>query len=174
MLMEAFKVRTGIPALMRSRAMWTCAFFVLFCVPFLAFFLVEWNQADGTLKNLYGLAASLPACGLVVAVASMCVVWGRRRKAVLVVDQQINIPKSGVSFALQELETVQIWSDQHAHSHVALLPGHIEERITTADVAALAPYIVTFPPGSDPQPYELAEILLSRKPDIKLDRLGRI
>ena len=36
------------------------------------------------------------------------------------------------------------------------------------------PYIVNFPSGAQPQPFELAEILLSEKPELNLDRLGRL
>ncbi|ALC06476.1 hypothetical protein CDES_10500 [Corynebacterium deserti GIMN1.010] len=172
--MKAVKVRTGVAALMRSKAMWTCVLFVLVCLPFLLFFLVEWNDSEGTMRTLYGIAAALPGLGLVAAVASMCVVWWRRRQAVLVIDDHVKIPRTGVSFALSDLDTVQLWSDAGARSHVALLPRHVGERVNTSGVASIEPYMVTFPSGADPQPFELAEMLVERKPDIAVERLGRL
>lgn len=174
MVMNAVKVRTGVPALMRSKAMFTCILFVLMCAPFLLFFLIALQSAEGTLRTLYLVAATLPGCGIVVAIASMCVVWGRRRQAVLIVDEQVRIPRSGVSFAFEDLDTVQLWSDQKSGSHVALLPRHIEERVDVSGVSSIRPYVVTFPHGAAPQPYELAEILLSKNPELNLDRLGRL
>lgn len=154
--------------------MMTCILFVLICVPFLLLFLLAMQDAEDTMRTLYTLAATLPGCGIVAAVLAMCVVWGRRRKAVLIIGDQVQIPRSGVSFSFAELDTVQLWSDQKSRSHVALLPSHIEERVETTGVLSIRPYAVTFPRGATPQPFELAEILLSQKPELKLDRLGRL
>lgn len=174
MVMNAVKVRTGVPALMRSKAMFTCILFVLMCAPFLLFFLIALQSAEGTMHTLYLVAATLPGCGIVAAIGSMCVVWGRRRQAVLIVDDQVRIPGSGISFAIEELDTVQLWSDLKSGSYMALLPHHIKERVNVTGVHSVQPYIVNFPSGAQPQPFELAEILLSEKPELNLDRLGRL
>ncbi|WP_081099584.1 hypothetical protein [Corynebacterium glutamicum] len=172
--MNAVKVRTGVPALVRSKEMVTCILFVLMCTPFLLFFLNALQDAEGTMHTLYSLAVMLPGCGIVAAIASMCVVWGRRRKAVLIVDEHVRIPRSGVSFAFEDLNTVQLWSDQKSGSFAALLPNHIEERANVTGVHSVQPYIVNFPRGAAPQPFELAEILLTKNPELNLDRLGRL
>lgn len=172
--MEAVKVRTGTRALVASKAMMTCVLFVLICAPFLGYFLVECFAQQGTMRTLLAIAAAAPGCGIIAALGSMLVVWSRRRKAVLVVGDTVSIPHSGVSFPTADLTTVQVWSDRSPRSYVAMLPGHVQERANTTGVASIAPYVVAFPQGSDPQPFEFAEMILQRKSDITVDRLGAL
>ncbi len=154
--------------------MMTCVLFVLFCAPFLLYFLMELQDSEGTMQTLFAIAAAAPGCGIAAAVVSMLVVWSRRRQAVLVVDETVTIPRTGVSFPTSELTTVQLWSDRTPRSYVAMLPGHINERAETTGVQSIQPYVVAFPSGADPQPFELAELLVQRKSDITVDRLGAI
>lgn len=172
--MEAVKVRTGTRALVTSKAMMTCVLFVFICAPFLLYFLVAWAEADGTMRTLFVIAAAAPACGIAAALGSMVVVWSRRRKAVLVVGETVLIPRTGISFPTADLATVQLWSDRSPRSYVAMLPGHVRERADTTGVQSIQPYVVAFPEGADPQPFEFAEILLQRKGDITVDRLGAL
>ncbi len=152
----------------------TCVLFVLICAPFLFYFIVEWNDAEGTWRTLFAIAGAAPACGIVAALGSMFVVWSRRRKAVLVVGESVMIPRTGISFPTADLATVQLWSDRSPRSYVAMLPAHVRERADTTGVHSIQPYVVAFPEGSDPQPFEFAELLLQRKGDIIVDRLGAL
>ncbi|WP_293952680.1 hypothetical protein [uncultured Corynebacterium sp.] len=172
--MEAVKVRTGTRALVTSKAMMTCVLFVLICAPFLFYFTIEWMEAQGPMRTLFAIAAAAPACGMAAALGSMLVVWSRRRKAVLVVGDTVMIPRTGISFPTADLTTVQVWSDRSPRSYVALLPGHVRERANTTGVQSIQPYVVAFPRGADPQPFEFAEMLLQRKSDITVDRLGAL
>lgn len=172
--MKAVKVRTGIPALMTSKAMMICVLFVLVCLPFLFYFIVAWDEATGTWRTLYAIAAAAPACGVLAAVLSMITVWVRRRKAVLVVDDSINIVHSGVHFPVSDLTRVQLWSDHARHSFMAFLPSHISERVESDGVSSIKPYVVTFPEGAAPQPFELVEHLLETHHTLEVDRLGRL
>lgn len=174
MLMKAVKVRTGTKALVTSKAMMTCVLFVLICVSFLLYFFIAWTDATGTMRTLVGIAAAAPACGLIAALGSMLVVWLRRRKAVLVVGETVIIPRTGISFPVADLATVQLWSDRSPRSYVALLPAHVRERANTTGVRSIQPYVVEFPKGAQPQPFEFADILLERKGDITVDRLGAL
>ncbi|MFP7364320.1 hypothetical protein SFC07_00835 [Corynebacterium callunae] len=171
--MSAVKVRTGIPALVTSKAMMICVVFVLICLPFLIYFMVAWNDATGTWRTLYAIAAAAPGCGVLAALLSMCAVWLRRRKAVLVVDDFINIVHTGVHFPVSELARVQLWSDIRG-SYAAFLPAHIGERVERDGVASIKPYVVAFPEGADPQPFEVVEFLLEDHPALEVDRLGRL
>lgn len=172
--MKAVKVRTGTRALLTSRAMMTCVLFVLMCLPFLLYFLNGWNEGTGTMRTLFGIAAVAPACGLVAALGSMLVVWWRRRKAVLVVGDQVHILRTGVSFPIAELATVQLWSDRTPRSYVALLPAHVTERAETTGVRSIQPYVVALPRGVEPPPYELADLLMERNSGITVTRLGAL
>lgn len=172
--MKAVKVRTGTKELVTSKAMMTCVLFVLICVPFLLYFLTGWNDATGTMRTLFGIATAAPACCLMAALGSMLVVWLRRRKAVLVVGETVTIPRTGISFPVADLATVQLWSDRSPRSYVALLPAHVRERADTTGVRSIQPYVVEFPKGAQPQPFEFADILLERKSDITVDRLGAL
>lgn len=172
--MEAVKVRTGTRALVTSKAMMTCVLFVLICAPFLVYFLTEWMDARGHMRTLFAVAATAPACGVIATLGSMLVVWLRRRKAVLVIGDTVMIPGTGVSFPTTDLATVQVWSDRSPRSYVAMLPAHVQERANTTGVQSIQPYVVAFPQGADPQPFELAEMLLQRKSDITVDRLGAL
>ncbi|WP_080793833.1 hypothetical protein [Corynebacterium pacaense] len=168
----SIRVRTSRRELLHSRAMKTCLLFVMVCVPFLLFFLFSMEDSEGTWRTLYGVAAAAPGFGTAVAVVSMAVVWWRRRQAVLIIDGQVRIPGSGVEFPLSELRTVQLWSGPGPTSSVALLPAHVTERAQRDGVRPIAPYVVSFPKGSTPRPFELVELLLELHPDLGVERLG--
>lgn len=172
--MKAVKVRTGTRALLTSRAMMICVLFVLMCLPFLLYFLNGWSEGTGTMRTLFAIATIAPACGLIAALGSMLVVWLRRRKAVLVVGDQVHIPRTGVSFPIAELAAVQLWSDRTPRSYVALLPAHVTERAETTGVRSIQPYVVRFPEGAEPPPYELADLLMERNSGITVTRLGAL
>lgn len=166
------KVRMGKRTLLKSTAMRTCVIFVIICAPLLLFFLSSMEDSDGTLFILYGIAAAAPGFGIIAAVLSVAVVWWRRRQAVLIVDEQVHIPSTGIEFPLSDLHTVQLWSDRTARSWVALLPSHVMQRADTDGVRAVAPYVVGFPRGSTPRPFECVELLLQRHPELIVERLG--
>lgn len=170
--MTAVKVRTGTRALLRSRAMMLCVLFVLICTPFLLYFLTEWRAAEGPMRTLYAVAAAAPGCAVAAALLSMALLWWRRRQAVLIIDEQVRVPRSGVAFPVSELGTVQLWSDRSPRAYAALLPRHVRQRAQHEGVASIRPYVVEFPQGSDPQPFELAEIIAQRHPGVRIEKLG--
>ena len=80
--------------------------------------------------------------------------------------------RSGVAFPVSELGTVQLWSDRSPRAYAALLPRHVRQRAQHEGVASIRPYVVAFPEGSDPQPFELAEIITQRHPGVRIEKLG--
>ncbi|MGD7002889.1 hypothetical protein [Corynebacterium halotolerans] len=168
-------VRRRAPALARSRAVLICIIFVLVLTPILVGLLAE--QADQTAEtwsHAYAVAAAAPALGIVLAVLSLVIVLWRKSRPVLVVDDQVRIRHSGVSFPVAELDTVQLWS--RGESYVTLLPEHVPQRVGTNPTTrkAVSAYTVGLPHDVTPRPFELAELLQNRKPEVQVDKLGSL
>ncbi len=170
--MNAITLRSSPTYLATSRAVIICAVFVGGLLPILAGLVVSASrQTDEVWIMAYRIAATAPAAGVLIALASVVVVLWRRSRPVLTIDERVTIPRTGVSFPLDELDTVQLWSRDR--TYVTLLPGHVTERVP-ADRRAVAPYTVAFPAGATPRPFELVTLIRDRKPGINVDKIGSL
>lgn len=129
-------------------------------------------QATGTFATLYGIASLLPLLGVVVAWWAWWQWASRVREPAVLIDALVRIPRTGVRFALPELGCVQLFN-RSGTSYAALLPRHEKGRVP-ADIHSVDPYIVRFPAGARPQPFELGQELARRVPGLNVDKLGNI
>ncbi|AGF73111.1 hypothetical protein [Corynebacterium halotolerans] len=170
--MNAITLRPSAAHLATSRAVIVCAVFVVGLLPVLAGLLFSASrQTDELWARLYAVAALAPATGVVIALISVVVVLWRRSRPVLRIDGCVTIPHTGVSFPLEELHTVQLWS--RGRTFVTLLPGHVDERVPH-DRKAVAAYTVAFPAGATPRPFELISLIKEVKPGVKVDKIGSL
>lgn len=165
-------MRRRAAALARSRAVTTCALFVLVLAPMAYWLLRERaEQTSETWRNAYALAAAAPALGIAAAVLSLMTVLWRRSRPILRIDDQVRIRHSGVSFPLGELDTVQLWSREA--TYITLLPEHVGERVQD-NARAVAPYSVKLPDDVTPRPFELAELIQQHRAGVRVDKIGSL
>lgn len=167
---SSITVRRRTAALARSRAVASCLIFVVLLSPILYGLLAERSrQRTETWQNAYAVAALAPALGIIAAVISLMVVLYRRSRPILQIDDQVRIRHSGISFPLEELSTVQLWSK--GGTYVTLLPAHVQDRVQHSR-KAVAPYSVRLPDDVTPRPFELAELIKDRRNEVHIDKLG--
>lgn len=170
--MTTITVRRRATALATSRAVIICVLFVVVLSPILIGLLLERAaQRSDAWVTAYSIAAAAPALGILAAIISLIVVLVRRSRPVLRIGEQVSIPHSGVVFPLTQLHTVQLWSRQK--THIALLPDHVPERVTT-DPQAVAAYSVALPRDATPRPFELVELIKNVRPEVRVDKLGTL
>ncbi|QGU07951.1 hypothetical protein COCCU_10160 [Corynebacterium occultum] len=163
-------VRRRAAALARSRAVAVCIIFVVLLLPILYGLLTERSrQSSGTWQNAYAIAALAPALGITAAVLSLAVVLYRRSRPILEIGEVVKIPHSGVSFPLEELDTVQLWS--RGATYITLLPDHVPERVPHF-LKQVASYSVRLPDDVTPRPFELTELIKARRGEVQIDKLG--
>ncbi len=185
--MSNLRVRTSFASIAKSRAAITFLVFVVVMAPLCIGFLRVYATArNSTLRALYGLSASLPALGILLAVCCLAVVILRRRKVVLEVGPELHITRSGVRLSPQQLTCVQTWSRRTAalesSTYLALIPGHIAARMSSRldmDTRSGAPkeleaYIADFPPGANPNVFEVVEWIQEENPNVKVEKLGHL
>lgn len=170
--MNAITLRSSPSHLATSRAVIFCAVFIAGLLPVLAGLIISASRQTEELWVLaYRIAAVAPAAGVLIALLSVITVLWRRSRPVLRIDDRVTIPRTGVSFPLEELDTVQLWSRDR--TYVTLLPGHVAERVP-ADRKAVAAYTVAFPSGATPRPIELVGLIREMKPGINVDKIGSL
>lgn len=149
--------------------------FVLVMTPiFLGLYFSARSHSDSTLTWLYLLASAAPAAGMLIALLMLVITLWRRTRPVLLIDAaQVTIVRTGVSFPLDELAHVQLYSRPREGTFLVLLPQHVGERVQH-DPTAVAPYTVRFPDKASPRPFELVDILRARVPGLNVDKLGSI
>lgn len=164
LLIMTVTVRTAASSLAHSRATKTAIVFVAFML-FMSVVLLAGRPAEaGVLRTLFGVAALLPALGIVASIVSLAVVYRKRRQPVLIIDTHVRIPHSGVRFPLADLAELHIFRNG-ARSYAELIPQHLVG--TTED---RSPYTIEFPAFPEPQPFELAEILTARVPGLLVSK----
>ncbi|MGP6172677.1 hypothetical protein [Corynebacterium sp. A21] len=169
---NSITVRRRAGALARSRAVPSCIIFVVLLSPILYGLLSERSrQSTEFWQNAYALAALAPALGIIAAVISLVVVLYRRSRPILQIDEQVRIRHSGVSFPMDELGTVQLWSK--GGTYVTLLPVYVQERVQQSR-KAVAPYSVRLPDDVTPRPFELAELIKAHRNEVHIDKLGAL
>lgn len=173
--MTTITVRRSVTALARSRAVVVCAIFVAVLTPILIGLLLEREtQANDAWVTAYSVAAIAPALGIVLAIVSLIVVLYRRSRPVLRIGEEVYLPRSGVIFPVSQLATVQLWSS--GDSFITLLPDHVPERVGSDPTSRVpvAAYTVRLPQGVTPQPFELAELIQAKRPEVQVDKLGSV
>lgn len=176
--MEPIRVTSDFGALLRSPAARALGLLILVLAP-LTWFLYRSLQVteNETLRTLYGLGVAAPAGGIVVAVFSFLGYLIRRRRTVLKVGEQVTLPRTGVDFALQDLDALQLFS-KGGSSYLALIPAHVSERLTSASARSgdhkLGGYIVEFPERPNLQTYEVADRIHQWRPAVTIEKIGSV
>lgn len=116
------------------------------------------------------LAALAPAAGLLLAVVSFVPRVWRCSRPVLLIDDHVTLPATGIRFPLENLDHLQVYS-RGGTPRLVLLPAHVDERVPSR---AVDPYTVTFPAGANYQPYELVDLVRGRAGEVGVDKLGAI
>lgn len=172
--METINLRSAAAYLARSKAVIVCAVFILVLAPILVGLVVSARaQNEPTLETLYRVATFAPAGGMIVALIMLIVVLWRRSRPALRIDTHVYIPRSGVRFLLTELNHLQLYSRPEQGTFLALLPAHVTAGVTE-DPLAVADYIVRFPKGANPRPFELVDLIQARAPHVGVDKLGTL
>ncbi|QGU01576.1 hypothetical protein CKALI_03465 [Corynebacterium kalinowskii] len=176
--MEPIRVTSDFGALLRSPAARALGLLILVLAP-LTWFLYRSLEATSneTLRLLYGLGVAAPAGGIVVAVFSFLGYLIRKRRTVLKVGEQVTLPRTGVDFALRDLDCLQVFTKDGA-SYLALFPAHVPERLTAATARSgnhkLDGYIVEFPQWPNLQTYEVADRILQVFPSVTVEKIGSV
>ncbi|AJE33775.1 MAG: hypothetical protein GX859_04195 [Corynebacterium humireducens] len=167
-IMDIITLRSAPRHLATSRAVGVFVAFVVLLVPVL---LVLLNSArTSPWPELHLIAATAPAVGLLLALVMLVIRLRRRSRPVLLVDDHVTLPATGVRFPLERLDHLQLYT-RHGVPRLVLLPGHVPERMPSR---AVAPYTVTFPEGANYLPYELVDLLRGRAGDVGVDKLGTV
>ncbi|MDO5076070.1 hypothetical protein [Corynebacterium sp.] len=185
--MNTLRVRTSYATIARSRAVVTFALFMVCLTPMTIGFLgARAAAANHTLRVLFGISASVPAVGILVAAASLVVVVWRRRKVVLELGHHLHITRTGVRLEMSQISRVQTWTRDFGkggvYSYLALVPAHIDARMGNRpgpDTASGAPreldaYVAEFPRGVEPNVFEVVELIRAENPDVVVEKLGNI
>lgn len=165
-------------ALLRSPAARTLGLLIVVLAP-LTWFLYRSLQAtqNETLRLLYGLGVAAPACGIVVAIFSFLGYLVRKRRTVLKVGEQVSLPRTGVDYPLQELDSLQLFTKDGV-SYLALFPAHVRERLTAATARSedhkLDGYIVEFPARPNLQTFEVADRIQQVLPSVRIEKIGAV
>jgi len=166
--MDTIALRTTNRHLATSRVVRTFIVFVVVLIPLLAGLLLAARTSPW--PEAFLVAATAPAVGLLLAVIMLVGRLWRRSRPVLLIDDHVTLPATGVRFPLSQLDHLQLYR-RGGHSRLVLLPAHVSER---APSRAVAPYTVTFPAGPNLLPYELLDLLERRVGDVGVDKLGTI
>lgn len=166
------ELRTTWATVWRRKTSILAIIFTLAMLALCAIFTSSATATSGRISTLYWAATALPLLGIIMAWSAWWSWASRVRKPALFVDALIRIPRTGVRYALPELGCAQIFN-QGGTSYIALLPKHEKGRVP-ADLHSVDPYIVEFPVGARPQPFELGQELARRVPGLDVDKLGNI
>lgn len=151
---------------------------VLILVPIAWFFgHARAEAASSFLRVCFTIALCAPVLGIVVAVWRLIRFVVARRSVRLRVGEDIFIPRTGIFFPTARLGALQLFTHRN-RAYVALLPDHIEERLTPRSIAtqqhSLDGYVVEFPDWPTLQTFELAERLQHHIPGLEVRKLGTI
>lgn len=176
--MEPIRVTSDFGALLRSPAARTLGLLVLVLAPLTWFLYRSFAEATNeTIRLLYGVGMAAPACGIVVALLSFVGYLIRNRRCVLVIDDKVRLPNTGVEFAFSNLAALQLFS-KNGVSYLALLPTHMPERLTAATARrgnhTLGAYIVEFPARPNLHTFEVADRICLARPAVTVEKIGAV
>ncbi|HJD78404.1 MAG TPA: hypothetical protein K8V93_05260 [Corynebacterium pollutisoli] len=166
--MDTLRLRTSARNLATSRVVVVFVLFLVVLVPLLLGLLVAARASRW--PELFLLAAAAPALGLVAAAIMLVLRLWRRSRPVLLIDDHVTLPDTGIRFPVDRLAHLQLYT-RGGVPHLVLLPAHVPERVPSR---AVAPYTVAFPVGANYLPYELVDLLLRRVSGVGVDKLGSI
>lgn len=185
--MSTLRVRTSYATIARSRAVAIFVVFVLCMSPLTIGFLgARASVANDTLRLLYAISAVLPALGIMVAAGSLLVVVWRRRKVILELGSEVYIVRTGVRLKVSDLRRIQTWTRDRAtagvHTYLALIPEHIDVQMgarPTNETGSGAPreldaYVAEFPSGTNPNVFEVVELIKTENPRVTVEKLGNL
>ena len=166
--MDTLRLRTSARNLATSRVVVVFVLFLVVLVPLLLGLLVAARASRW--PELFLLAAAAPALGLGAAAIMLVLRLWRRSRPVLLIDDHVTLPDTGIRFPVDRLAHLQLYT-RGGVPHLVLLPAHVPERVPSR---AVAPYTVAFPVGANYLPYELVDLLLRRVSGVGVDKLGSI
>lgn len=166
--MDTLRLRTSARHLATSRVVVVFVLFLVVLVPLLLGLLVAARASRW--PELFLLAAAAPALGLGAAAIMLVLRLWRRSRPVLLIDDHVTLPDTGIRFPVDRLAHLQLYT-RGGVPHLVLLPAHVPERVPSR---AVAPYTVAFPVGANYLPYELVDLLLRRVSGAGVDKLGSI
>lgn len=166
--MDTLRLRTSARHLATSRVVVVFVLFVVVLVPLLLGLLIAARASRW--PELFLLAAAAPALGLGAAAIMLVLRLWRRSRPVLLIDDHVTLPDTGIRFPVDRLAHLQLYT-RGGVPHLVLLPAHVPERVPSR---AVAPYTVAFPVGANYLPYELVDLLLRRVSGVGVDKLGSI
>lgn len=167
---DVIALRSSVRHLAGSRVVLTGVALLLLLTPVA---LGMWRAAgsvEGLLSEVFRVAALVPAAGIVFTVVMLIRALWVRTRPVLRIGTHVSLPRSGVRFPVEQLDTLQLYR-QGDRIRLVLLPAHVSERYPQ-DPLAVDPYTVTFPDGATPMPYELVELVRRRVPGVGVEKLG--
>ncbi len=166
--MDTLRLRTSARHLATSRVVVVFVLFLVVLVPLLLGLLVAARASRW--PELFLLAAAAPALGLGAAAIMLVLRLWRRSRPVLLIDDHVTLPDTGIRFPVDRLAHLQLYT-RGGVPHLVLLPAHVPERVPSR---AVAPYTVAFPVGANYLPYELVDLLLRRVSGVGVEKLGTI
>ena len=166
--MDTLRLRTSARHLATSRVVVVFVLFLVVLVPLLLGLLIAARASRW--PELFLLAAAAPALGLGAAAIMLVLRLWRRSRPVLLIDDHVTLPDTGIRFPVDRLAHLQLYT-RGGVPHLVLLPAHVPERVPSR---AVAPYTVAFPVGANYLPYELVDLLLRRGSGVGVDKLGSI
>lgn len=166
--MDTLRLRTSARHQATSRVVVVFVLFIVVLVPLLLGLLVAARASRW--PELFLLAAAAPALGLGAAAIMLVLRLWRRSRPVLLIDDHVTLPDTGIRFPVDRLAHLQLYT-RGGVPHLVLLPAHVPERVPSR---AVAPYTVAFPVGANYLPYELVDLLLRRVSGVGVDKLGTI
>lgn len=164
--MDTLRLRTSARHLATSRVVVVFVLFLVVLVPLLLGLLIAARASRW--PELFLLAAAAPALGLGAAAIMLVLRLWRRSRSVLLIDDHVTLPDTGIRFPVDRLAHLQLYT-RGGVPHLVLLPAHVPERVPSR---AVAPYTVAFPVGANYLPYELVDLLLRRVSGVGVDKLG--
>ena len=166
--MDTLRLRTSARHLATSRVVVVFVLFLVVLVPLLLGLLIAARASRW--PELFLLAAAAPALGLGAAAIMLVLRLWRRSRPVLLIDDHVTLPDTGIRFPVDRLAHLQLYT-RGGVPHLVLLPAHVPERVPSR---AVAPYTVAFPVGANYLPYELVDLLLRRGSGVGVEKLGTI
>ena len=164
--MDTLRLRTSARHLATSRVVVVFVLFLVVLVPLLLGLLIAARASRW--PELFLLAAAAPALGLGAAAIMLVLRLWRRSRPVLLIDDHVTLPDTGIRFPVDRLAHLQLYT-RGGVPHLVLLPAHVPERVPSR---AVAPYTVAFPVGANYLPFELVDLLLRRVSGVGVDKLG--
>ncbi|MDO5513331.1 hypothetical protein [Corynebacterium sp.] len=166
--MDTLRLRSTPRYLATSRVVVVFCLFLLVLVPLLVGLLLAARTAPWPV--LFFVAAAAPAFGLLAAAVMLAARLWRRSRPVLLIDDHLTIPRTGIRFPLDKLAHLQLYN-RGGVTHLVLLPGHVSERVPAR---AVDPYTVAFPAGANYLPLEFVELVGQRVSGVGVDKLGTL